>query len=212
MEDGHEFSAATALAKSKRGGGTAAVHSADALNYTLTMGSVMKLIEAETGEGNRSVQYTIPWYVLDGVSADRPLLVRQVQKQLRKLGFMVRREEFTLFIDWDLDLYHREEELRREHAQQARRDEDARRRQIPAPDRDAPLPEREPIKRVVRQFPRATGARGAQANARAAKPKPKPKPVEAPMGRGGRPRPSMDEIRRLVSAPPKKKAKAAAKK
>jgi hypothetical protein len=105
-----DFSASQALLKSKQVGiGYSAA--ADNLNYTLTLKRVLGTIKTSAERGEKHVAYVVPWFVIDGTTANQNILAKQVKKRLLELGYMVKRDGHRLFIDWDLDLVERENTL-----------------------------------------------------------------------------------------------------
>lgn len=115
-----DFSAAQAFAESAKHG-PAGLGKADNINYELTLGRILKAIEATSAAGARDFEYTVPSIILDGTSADPILLARQIQKRLQEIGYMVTRFRACIFVDWNLDLMEKEEALRREKKQQEER-------------------------------------------------------------------------------------------
>jgi len=70
------------------------------LNYRLTFGRLMKIIEMSAKNGNAFVEFQAPHFVLDGSLADPILLARQLSKRLKQLGYQVKREGANLVIQW----------------------------------------------------------------------------------------------------------------
>lgn len=115
--DFSDFSAADALRTSKKVGvGFSAT--ADNLNYTLTLKRVLGSIKASSERGERKLAYVIPWFIIDGTTANQNLLAKQVKARLVQLGYMVQRDGHRLYIDWDLDWVEKEAQLERKKKQE----------------------------------------------------------------------------------------------
>lgn len=109
-----DFSAEEALGASKRVNG-ATGQSADDLNYTLTLKRLLATIKATAeNDGARHIAYVVPWFVIDGTTTNQIKLAKQLKKRLQELGYNVRRDYETLYIDWDLDLMREEKRLEQE--------------------------------------------------------------------------------------------------
>lgn len=70
------------------------------LNYRLTLGRLMKIIEMSAKGGSTFVEFEAPHFVLDGSLADPILLARQLSKRLKQLGYKVKRDASRLVIQW----------------------------------------------------------------------------------------------------------------
>ena len=109
-----DFTAAQALNASKRVCG-ASGQSADDLNYTLTLKRLLATIQATAeNDGAKHMAYVVPWFVIDGTTTNQIKLAKQLKKRLQELGYNVRRDYETLYIDWDLDLMAEEKRLEKE--------------------------------------------------------------------------------------------------
>ena len=73
------------------------------LNYKLTFGRLMKIIETAAKQGAGYVEFEAPQFVLDGTLADPLLLARQLGKRLKQLGYKVNRNHTLLVISWNSD-------------------------------------------------------------------------------------------------------------
>lgn len=71
------------------------------VNYTLTIKRLLKIIRASAIQGNTSMQFTAPSFVLDGCIGDPILLARQLKKRLEQLGYRVQRKQDRLTISWE---------------------------------------------------------------------------------------------------------------
>lgn len=71
------------------------------LNYRLTFGRLMKIIETAAKQGASYVEFEAPQFVLDGTLADPLLLARQLSKRLKQLGYEVTRNHTVLVIVWN---------------------------------------------------------------------------------------------------------------
>ena len=115
-----DFTAAQALNASKRVCG-ASGQSADDLNYTLTLKRLLATIQATAeNDGAKHMAYVVPWFVIDGTTTNQIKLAKQLKKRLQELGYNVRREYETLYIDWDLDLMEEEKRLEKERRERVR--------------------------------------------------------------------------------------------
>lgn len=125
-----DFTAAQALAASKKSNGPLG-QSADDLNYSLTLNRLLATIKATAeNDSQRHIAYVVPWFVIDGTTTNQIKLAKQLQKKLTQLGYFVRREHETLYIDWDLELHEEEKRLERERKAKIRADEIAERKRL----------------------------------------------------------------------------------
>lgn len=70
------------------------------INYTLTFGRLMKIIEMSAKQGCTELEFEAPSFVLDGCLGDPILLARQLKARLSELGYKVKRSQANLKIDW----------------------------------------------------------------------------------------------------------------
>lgn len=73
------------------------------INYKLTFGRLMKIIETAAKQGASYVEFETPQFVLDGTLADPILLSRQLSKRLKQLGYDVSRKGTKLVIVWNFE-------------------------------------------------------------------------------------------------------------
>ena len=117
--DNLHLTASEAFERSKKVG-PSGTGKADELNYNLTITRVMAAIAASIEAGDRRLAFVVPWYILDGTSTDEVMLARQIKIRLEQLDFVVKRKENVLYIDWDIDLRKKENELKKKKEQQYR--------------------------------------------------------------------------------------------
>ncbi len=115
-----QLSAREAYSKAKEVGPGERARAVDH-NYNLEIKRVMAMIRAAMNKGKVQIAYSVPWLVMDGTSANQVLLARQIKKRLEQLGYFVRRRNFDLYIDWDLELRQKEEELKRKKEEELKR-------------------------------------------------------------------------------------------
>ena len=70
-------------------------------NYSLTLSRLMKIIEFTAKQGNSSITFETPSFVLDGSLCDPILLARQLKARLIQLGYQVERNVNKLKISWE---------------------------------------------------------------------------------------------------------------
>ena len=70
------------------------------VNYTLTIKRLYKIIEGAAEQGNDSLTFKAPAFVLDGCIGDPIILARQLKARLIELGYKVTRAADTLLVSW----------------------------------------------------------------------------------------------------------------
>lgn len=117
-----DFTAAQAHSRAQDVG-TGRTNAADSLNYNLTLKRLLSSIKMSAENGEQEMVFSVPWFVFDGTCTDQGLLTRQLKKRLEELGYFVRREGTVLYIDWDIGLRRKEEEMQRKRLAQIREEE-----------------------------------------------------------------------------------------
>ena len=106
-----DLTAAQAFGRARKVG-TSGQKIADDLNYSLTLKRLLSSISQTAESGGTRMAFVAPWIVLDGTTTNPVMLARQLEIKLTDLGYNVNRIDKRLFIDWDMELQRKEEEIK----------------------------------------------------------------------------------------------------